>query len=225
VNNMNDSAPQPADNAGQGPRRAVDRATGRHVIARLVGPEHDQAVQAVVDLISGEQSAVDSIVEDAVSDPERLESLERLGRFDDVRNSSLDRVAALVAEALGTPTAAITLVYPDRQVLAGSNTSDEVTPRVGPLENSICKFTVASREPLVVDDTRAHPLLANHPVVLDGAVLAYAGIPLLDNKGYVAGTLCTWDSRPRHWSSGQIQILNDLADVARQRLLADPHGA
>jgi GAF domain-containing protein len=120
--------------------------------------------------------------------------------------------------------AAVSIVYPDRQVLAGSNTSDEVTPRVAPLEMSVCKFTVASREPLVVDDTRAHPLLADHPAVRDGGVLAYAGIPLIDSNGFAVGTLCTWDSHPRHWSSGQIQILNDLAVVARQRLLADPRG-
>jgi GAF domain-containing protein len=194
-------------------------------MARLAGPEHDPTVRAVVDLLSGEQSAIDSIVEDAVSDPERLEVIERLGKYDDARNPTLDRVAALVAEALGTRMAAVSIVYPDRQVLAGSNASDEEMPRVRPLEMSICKFTVASREPLVVDDTRAHPLLADHPAVRDGGVLAYAGIPLIDSKGYVVGTLCTWDVRPRHWSSGQVQILNDLADVARRRLLADPRDA
>jgi GAF domain-containing protein len=191
-------------------------------MARLAGPEHDPTVRAVVDLLSGEQSAIDSIVEDAVSDPERLEALERLGKYDEARNTTLDRVAALVAEALGTRMAAVSIVYPDRQVLAGSNASDEEMPRVRPLEMSICKFIVASREPLVVDDTRAHPLLADHPAVRDGGVLAYAGVPLIDGKGYVVGTLCTWDARPRHWSSGQVQILNDLADVARRRLMADP---
>lgn len=192
------------------------------MIARLVGPEHDQTVQAVVDQLSGEQSAVDAIVDDAVSDPERLETLERLGNHDDYRSATLDRVAALTAEALGTTMAAVSIVYPDRQVLAGTNASDETLPRVRPIEMSICKFTVASREPLVVDDTRAHPLLADHPAVKEG-VLAYAGIPLIDGNGHVAGTLCTWDTRPRHWSSGQVQILNDLAAVARQRLLAEPH--
>jgi GAF domain-containing protein len=191
-------------------------------MARLAGSENDPTVRAVVDMLSGEQGAIDSIVEDAVSDPERLEALERLGQHDDAPNPTLDRVAALVAEALGTRMAAVSIVYPDRQVLAGFNASDEEIPRVRPLEMSICKFVVASREPLVVDDTRAHPLLADHPVVRDGGVLAYAGVPLMDRKGYVVATLCTWDDRPRHWSSGQVQILNDLADVARRRLLADP---
>ncbi len=216
---MDDS--RPPHSAEQGGRSGVDRATGRHVIARLAGPEHDATVRAVVDMLSGEQSTVDAIVEDAVSDPERLAVLEHLGSYDEKRSPTLDRVAALAAEALGTPMAAVSLVYPDRQVLAGSNVSDEEMPRVRPIEMSICKFTVASREPLVVDDTRAHPLLSEHPAVRDG-VLAYAGIPLIDSSGFVAGTLCTWDTRPRHWSSGQVQILNDLADVARQRLLADP---
>ncbi|WP_099245605.1 GAF domain-containing protein [Mycobacterium sp. shizuoka-1] len=222
---MNAPTPQPADSAGQAPRRGVDRATGRHVIARLAGPDNDQTVRAVVDQLSGEQGAVEAIVAEAVSDPERLETLEHLGSYDTARNTTLDRVAVLTAEALGTQMAAVTIVYPDRQVLAGSNADDEQMPRVRPIEMSICKFTVASREPLVVDDTRAHPLLADHPAVRDGGVLAYAGIPLIDSKGYVAGTLCTWDTRPRHWSSGQVQILNDLADVARQRLLAEPGGA
>ncbi|MCX2928783.1 GAF domain-containing protein [Mycobacterium sp. CVI_P3] len=219
---MSNTAPQPADRGGQRPRRGVDRITGRHVIARLAAPEHDHAVRAVADLLSGEQSAVDEIVDDALSDPERLEALERIGSYDEVRSPTLDRVAALTAEALGTQMAAVSIVYPDRQVLAGCNASDEQMPRVRPLEMSICKFTVASREPLVVDDTRAHPLLADHPAVRDGGVLAYAGIPLIDGAGHVAGTLCTWDTRPRQWSSGQVQILNDLAAVARQRLLADP---
>ncbi|BBX05934.1 hypothetical protein MAIC_07370 [Mycolicibacterium aichiense] len=222
MRDMSDGASQSGGGAGAGPRHGVDRQTGRHVIARLVGPEHDQTVQAVVDQLSGEQSAVDAIVDDAVSDPERLETLERLGNHDDYRSATLDRVAALTAEALGTTMAAVSIVYPDRQVLAGTNASDETLPRVRPIEMSICKFTVASREPLVVDDTRAHPLLADHPAVKEG-VLAYAGIPLIDGNGHVAGTLCTWDTRPRHWSSGQVQILNDLAAVARQRLLAEPH--
>ncbi len=91
------------------------------MIARLAGPDNDQTVRAVVDLLSGEQSAVDAIVEDAVSDPERLEALKRLGNHDDNRSATLDRVAALTAEALGTQMAAVSIVYPDRQVLAGSN--------------------------------------------------------------------------------------------------------
>ncbi|AQT81690.1 hypothetical protein B1R94_24225 [Mycolicibacterium litorale] len=192
------------------------------MIARLVGVEHDQTVRAVVDQLSGEHSAVDSIIEDAVRDPDRLETLRRIGSYDDVRSPALDNIATLTAEALGTRAAAVSLVYPDRQVLAGSNAPENEVPRIRPLEMSICKYTVASREALVVDDTRAHPLLHDHPAVRDGGVLAYAGVPLLDTHGNVAGTLCTWDNRPRHWSSGQVQILADLADVALRRLFPEP---
>lgn len=221
MSDVNEPTPRPAGEPGPGPRRGVDRTTGRHVIARLVGVDHDQTVRAVVDQLSGEHSAVDSIIDDAVRDPDRLETLGRIGSFDDVRSSTLDRVAAMTAEALGTHAAAVSLVYPDRQVLAGSNAPESEVPRVRPLEMSICKYTVASREALVVEDTRAHPLLHDHPAVRDGGVLSYAGVPLLDTHGTVIATLCTWDSRPRHWSSGQVQILADLADVALRRLLAE----
>ncbi len=222
VNDVNDPAGQPSRDPAQAPRRGVDRTTGRHVIARLVGVEHDQTVRAVVDQLSGEHGAVDSIVADALSDPDRLDALKRISSYDEVHSSTLDRVAALTTEALGTRVAAVSLIYPDRQVLAGCNAVEGEFPRVCSLEMSICKYTVAGRVPLIVDDTRAHPLLKDHPAVRDRSVLAYAGVPLQDDQGFVVGTLSTWDTRGRHWSSGQVQILNDLADVARKRLLSGP---
>lgn len=222
MNDVNDPTGQPAQDPAQVPRRGVDRNTGRNVIARLVGVEHDRTVRAVVDQLSGEHSAIDTIVADAVGDPDRLEVLERIGSYDNVRSSTLDGVAALTAEALGTQLAAVSLVYPDRQVLAGCNAAEGTLARVISLEMSVCKYTVASREALIVDDTRAHPLLSDHPAVLDESVLAYAGVPILDAQGLVIATLCTWDTRSRHWSSGQVQILNDLAHVARRRLLPEP---
>ena len=42
-------------------------------------------------------------------------------------------------------------------------------------------------------------------------VIAYAGIPLIDAGGHALGTLCVIDSRPRHWTSEQVQLLGDLA--------------
>ncbi|MGY4709484.1 GAF domain-containing protein [Mycolicibacterium sp. CBM1] len=217
---MSETTPRPAENPGQGPWRGVDRNTGRNVIARLAGSDPDQTVRAVVDQLSGELSAIDSIVEDAVSDPGRLDALKRIGNFEDSRSTTLDTIAALTAEALGTKHAAVSVVYPDRQVLAGCYAEDGGIPRVRPLGMSICKYTVASREALVVDDTRSHPLLSDHPAVKDGGVIAYAGVPLLDPNGFVVATLCTWDVQPRRWSSGQVQILVDLAEVAARRLFA-----
>ena len=41
--------------------------------------------------------------------------------------------------------------------------------------------------------------------------IAYAGVPLIDPEGYALGTLFVIDSRPRQWSSDQVDLLGDLA--------------
>ncbi len=80
---------------------------------------------------------------------------------------------------------------------------------------------MASGEPLIVDDTSVHPLLADSPVVHDGSVRSYAGIPLTDRHGQVVGTLCAWDGQPRHWTGSQIQILEDLSTVIQAKIFAE----
>jgi GAF domain-containing protein len=80
-----------------------------------------------------------------------------------------------------------------------------------PLSHSFCQHAVASREPLIVADSREHELLRDNPAIRDIGVIAYAGIPLIDAGGHALGTLCVIDSRPRHWTTDQIQLLSDLA--------------
>ena len=89
------------------------------------------------------------------------------------------------------------------------------------LEQSICKYAVASGEPLIVDDTLEHTLLADSPVVHDGSVRSYAGIQLTDPRGHAAGTLCAWDGQPHHWTGNQVQTLEDLTAVMPAKIFAE----
>jgi GAF domain-containing protein len=68
-----------------------------------------------------------------------------------------------------------------------------------------------SREPLLVDDAREHPLLRDNLAIRDMGVIAYAGIPLIDPDGHALGTLCVTDSQPRYWTTHQVRVLSDLA--------------
>jgi len=83
--------------------------------------------------------------------------------------------------------------------------------RGSPLTHSFCQHAVASREPLIVTDAREHPLLRDNLAIRDMGVIAYAGIPLIDDDGNALGTLCVIDSQPRHWTSHQIELLSDIA--------------
>ena len=54
-------------------------------------------------------------------------------------------------------------------------------------------------------------MLGDNPAIRDMGVVAYAGVPLIDADGHALGTLCVLDSRPRQWSSHQVELLSDLA--------------
>ena len=69
-----------------------------------------------------------------------------------------------------------------------------------------------------IDDITKHPLLADHPYALSGEIRAYAAFPLHDVGGNAVGTLSVWDTRPRRWTGGQVQILEDLSAAAHAKI-------
>ena len=120
----------------------------------------------------------------------------------------------------------MSLVDIDRQFFKstigmGGNYSEE---RQTPLDRSICQYTVANKSPLILEDARTDPIFKNHPAVRDGSVVAYLGIPLLDRDRNAIGTLCVFDTRPRLWSTGHVQVLGDLVALAAQRIFGSVAG-
>jgi GAF domain len=149
----------------------------------------------------------------AAKDSDRLEALHATGLLDSDVNPSFDRLARLASTVLNAPVALVSLVDADRQFFKSCLGLPEpwATQRGTPLSHSFCQHAVASREPLIVDDSREHDLLRDNPAIRDIGVIAYAGIPLIDADGHALGTLCVIDSRPRHWTTDQVQLLSDLA--------------
>ena len=130
-----------------------------------------------------------------------------------ISRPSFDRLARIAAQVLNAPVALVSLVDADRQFFKSCLGLPEpwASQRQTPLSHSFCQHAVASREPLLVDDSREHELLRDNPAIRDIGVIAYAGIPLIDADGHALGTLCVIDSRPRHWTTHQVQLLSDLA--------------
>ena len=204
---------QDVDNGGPETRQHTDRDVAQRWIATAVGVD-SLTVRWLLDQLAGDDGALDSILDSVLSDPDRLEAVRGTRLLDNAPHAAIDRIAQLTAEALGTPFASVALVAHDRQILVGCNVGETAFSRHRPLEMSLSKFAVVSGEPLIVDDAALHPLLADHPAVRTGVLRAYAGVPLIDDRGNAVGTLSTWDHHPHQWTSGQIQILNDLTEVA-----------
>jgi hypothetical protein len=149
----------------------------------------------------------------AVQDPDRLDALRATGLLDSDAAPSFDRLARLAAHVLNAPVALVSLVDADRQFFKSCLGLPEpwASERGSPLTHSFCQHAVASREPLLVDDARQHPLLRDNLAIRDMGVIAYAGVPLIDPDGHALGTLCVIDSQPRHWTTHQVRVLGDLA--------------
>jgi GAF domain-containing protein len=149
----------------------------------------------------------------AVKNSDRLDALRATGLLDSDVTPSFDRLARLASQVLNAPVALVSLVDADRQFFKSCLGLPEpwASEREAPLTHSFCQHAVASREPLLVDDAREHELLCDNLAIRDMGVIAYAGIPLIDPDGHAFGTLCVIDSRPRHWTTHQVQLLSDLA--------------
>jgi hypothetical protein len=206
---------------------SVDTFVGRAVAARLVAERSrrgDAGLEELVNRIATSGLAAglpeDVVASSPLSDPDRLRALYETGLLDAEPDAAYDRIVGIAAEALDVPTAAVSLVDRDRQFLfsAVGTTGELKTTRQTSIEQSVCQYVVSTGESLIVEDARIHPLLKDHPTVVAHLLAAYAGVPLTDAGGHTIGTLCVWDAQPRQWSTGHVQILEDLANLLRDRI-------
>ena len=146
----------------------------------------------------------------------RLLALQQTALLDSPAEESFDRLTRLAAKVLHAPAAFVSLVGEDRQFFKSCVGLPEPwsSLRGTPLTHSFCRHVVRLGEPLVVHDARLHPLVKDNPAIVDLGVIAYAGIPLASEEGHVLGAFAVIDTKPRHWSQGDIEILKDLAAAA-----------
>ncbi|CAN5836396.1 GAF domain-containing sensor histidine kinase [soil metagenome] len=150
---------------------------------------------------------------DVIQDPERLARLRATALLDSPTEQAFDRLARLASKLLEAPLSTVTLIDVDRQFYMSCVGLPEplASVRETPLEMSFCKHTVVLGKPLIIPDTRGHPIVGENPAIEGFGVLAYAGIPLLTSDGHALGTLCVMDVVTRDWTEDQIASLTDLA--------------
>jgi GAF domain-containing protein len=155
-----------------------------------------------------------------LSDEDRLRAVEATGLLEPGPHPAVDQIVGLTVEAVGIPYAALNMITDVAQVSVGMASLEGGVGegQTWELSDSLCVYTVASGTSLIVDDLTDHPVLHDHSTVRAG-VEAYIGIPIIDDAYQVVGTLCAWDTSPHHWTSGEVQIMTDLADVVRDLIL------
>lgn len=148
-----------------------------------------------------------------VADPARLAALRAVALLDTPTEEAFDRLTRLASRFASAPVALVTLVDSDRQFFKSCLGLPEpwLSRRQTPLTHSFCQYNRVAKQPLIIEDARVHPLFKENLAIRDLKVIAYLGIPLVTSDGYVLGSFCVIDHKPRHWSGEDVEVVENLA--------------
>jgi len=129
---------------------------------------------------------------------------------------SFDHLTRLAAQLLNLPGSMISLVDDCPQPLGSAvGLSDYFakTPRVS-LIHSLWLHVVESSGPVIVNDVQKDERLRSLPAFHGLDIASYIGIPLRTREGRSLGSFCVTDRKPRHWTTGEVGLVSELALVA-----------
>lgn len=150
-----------------------------------------------------------------VKNPARLAALKRVALLDTPTEEAFDRLSALAVRFLRAPVALVTLVDAERQFFKSCIGLPEpwLSRRETPLSHSFCQHNRVPRQPLLIEDAREDPLFRDNLAIRDLHVIAYLGIPLVTPDGYVLGSFCVIDAKPRKWRLEEVRVVESLAEA------------
>jgi hypothetical protein len=188
----------------------------RHQTTRGAADAISGSLEEVLRLIDGwvMREAVEQAEPPAVpeNEMERLKALRAL-RLATPEGTQLDILAAKVAKAFDVPIALVSLVDSDNQLWPGAvglpASLNESRP--SRRQTAICAQVVARREMVVVEDVARDERFAANPFLLENGIRFYAGAPLRTPTGFVLGSLCVIDTKPRKFSKKEQKLLQLIA--------------
>jgi diguanylate cyclase (GGDEF)-like protein len=150
---------------------------------------------------------------------DRLEILGETQLLGSEPEEAFDRLARLAQHVARAPFATIALVDDRREFWKSTAglPGPWATRRELPLAQSLARAVIVARAPLVVEDARADARFADHPIVRELGVVAYAGVPLVVG-GEAVGALAVSAPAPRAFSGEELQVLADVADAVAAKI-------
>ncbi|ARG97258.1 adenylate/guanylate cyclase domain-containing protein [Legionella micdadei] len=146
----------------------------------------------------------------------RIDALQSLKIMDTAPEESYDRLVRLAIDLFQIPICYIAFLDEKRQWFKSKyGLKQKQTPR----NIAFCNETIKKTEPLIITDTYLDKRFANSPLVQhEPFIRFYAGVPLTDPQGYNVGTFCLADTSPKELSEKQIDLLLNLANIAKDQL-------
>jgi len=145
---------------------------------------------------------------DTSNEDERLAALARYRVLDSPAEPAFDEIVRLIASVCEAPIAIISLVDSEQQWFK-CTLGSAVPPTTR--ESSFCAYALTltrSDRLMVVPDATIDPRFAGNPLLTgEPEIRFYAGMPLVTPDGFMIGTLCIIDHKPRFITSQQEDAL------------------
>lgn len=145
----------------------------------------------------------------------RLASLHRLRILDTPHEDAFDRLIRLAAAFFSAPMAAVSLVDADREWFKACTGMGACE---GPRRFAFCSHAILKDGPMIVEDATKDPRFSDNPMVVEGTVRSYAGVPITSADGFRVGVLCVKDKVARTFTADQIARLADFARICADML-------
>ncbi|MGK9174365.1 EAL domain-containing protein [Yokenella regensburgei] len=143
----------------------------------------------------------------------KLAAIEILKRDDAERDRALGEFARLASRVMGVSGCFVT-IFDDRfQYIKFSFNIPDLSGKM-PVEETLCKHSVAACQPVICSDTRTDPRFVGHPLVRNGHVIFYAAAPLKTKDGDALGTLCVSEQSPFTPTQSDIEEFLRIASLA-----------
>lgn len=144
---------------------------------------------------------------------QRLKALYRANLVDSGSEESLDRITRIIGQVFHVPICLISLITEDRQCFKSSvGLPEELQLARGTeREAAFCQYVVTDQQPMVVENPNVDPRFKDNLLVRDYHIEFYAGVPLRTKEGYILGSLCIIDLKPRTFSEKDLNLLTDFS--------------
>jgi len=140
---------------------------------------------------------------------QRLAAVRSYHLIDTLPEKDFDNLTALAAMICDVPISLVTLLDADRNFLKSHY---GIPFNESPRDISFCGHAILDEGDLfIVEDAREDIRFVGNPFVHSMNAIFYAGAKLVNPEGYILGTLCVFDTKPRTLSNRQKKALVSLA--------------
>ncbi|MBC7381716.1 MAG: GAF domain-containing protein [Bacteroidia bacterium] len=151
------------------------------------------------------------------NDKERISKLNEYKILDTLPEKVYDDITFLASYICNTPIPLITFIDESRQVFKSSH---GIKTTHNSREYGFCAHGINTEEDIfIINDANKDDRFYDHPMVTGNPNISfYAGVPLVDLSGFILGTLCVIDSKPRVLNDEQKNALKSLSGQVIQLL-------